>query len=213
MELICVIMKCNGAGNAYTDSKALYNYCYNNFNYLNSSEIVSFTDSDAVEALSYLNDYYNTSVDSDISLSIPADYMLDIKGTWNLADITTRIQYSDQINYDTASDNYTVGKLIFSYNGEDIGSTELIVSGYSIPDTSIAEGTDNQAVASNNDAASPSEPDDASDKFHIGGKMIAILLSILAILLIFFFSVYISYIRRVREANRKRRDKEINSKR
>ena len=33
LELICVIMDCDGAKYAYSDTKALYNYCYNNYVY------------------------------------------------------------------------------------------------------------------------------------------------------------------------------------
>ncbi|MGN0394696.1 MAG: D-alanyl-D-alanine carboxypeptidase family protein, partial [Coprococcus sp.] len=130
-ELICVIMDCMGSWNAYTDSKALYEYCFNNYTRLSAEEYISFSESDRNEAVNRLNTFYSTDFSGEINLSTDANYYLSVKNDWNTQNITTDITYTDTVTFDELSGTYNIGNMVFKYNGNVIGQTPILVSGYS----------------------------------------------------------------------------------
>lgn len=121
LELICVIMDCDGAKYAYSDSKALYNYCFNNYTYYRPLADFSFESEESGTSTdnAILNNYY-TSLDHDmIDLSVDTDYALLL----NKSVDTTQIERSVTF-YDKAQDD-VLGEITFTYNGEQIGSTPI----------------------------------------------------------------------------------------
>ena len=121
LELICVVLDCDGQKYTFSDSKALYNYCYNNYMYFYPlSDFTFSTDSDEETEPDYiLNNYYNSLNHELINLTVDKNYCLLI----NKSTDTTKIER--QINlFDKSSDNI-LGEIDFFYQGEQIGSTPI----------------------------------------------------------------------------------------
>ena len=121
LELICVILDCDGWAYTYTDSKALYNYCYNNYSYYHPLADFSFeSDDEALEETNTILSNYYTSLNHDmVDLVVDKEYSLLL----NKSVDTTQIEQVINL-YDTAQDN-VLGEIIFMYNGEQIGSTPI----------------------------------------------------------------------------------------
>lgn len=121
LELICVIMDCDGAKYAYSDSKALYNYCFNNYTYYRPLADFSFEsdENSTVTDNAILSNYY-TSLDHDmIDLSVDKDYALLLNKSVDTTQIERNVTF-----YDKAQDD-VLGEITFTYNGEQIGSTPI----------------------------------------------------------------------------------------
>lgn len=121
LELICVILDCDGAQYAYTDSKALYNYCYNNYTYFYPLSDFSFesADEDVTETNIILKNYYSGLDHDMINLTVDKDYFLLI----NKSTDTTQIEKEIKL-YDEPDDNI-LGEITFTYDGEQIGTTSI----------------------------------------------------------------------------------------
>lgn len=121
LELICIILDCDGWKYTYTDSKALYNYCYNNYTYFYPLSDFSF-DSDTeeiAETNSILNNYYSSLNHEMIDLTVNKHYSLLISKTLD----TTKIQHEIKL-FDKAQDN-VLGEIRFTYEEEHIGSAPI----------------------------------------------------------------------------------------
>lgn len=121
LELICVIMDCDGAKYAYSDSKAIYNYCFNNYTYYRPLADFSFESEESGTSTdnAILNNYY-TSLDHDmIDLSVDTDYALLLNKSVDTTQIEKNVTF-----YDKAQDD-VLGEITFTYNGEQIGSTPI----------------------------------------------------------------------------------------
>ena len=127
-ELICVLMNCNGAANTYTDSKAIYEYCFRNYSLQTPLADYTFDSTQTSQTLDYLNSYYKADSASDITLQIDKDYKLNFNKNDDIKKLTYSIEYNKEPVKD--GDTYTVGHLILSYGGNMIGTTDLTVTGY-----------------------------------------------------------------------------------
>lgn len=120
MELICVIMNCDGAANSYTDSIALYEYYFNNYTYIYPLE--SFQPNTTDQSDYILSNFYqgldhdtlNLSVDSDLAVLVPIDAAADT--------VTTSVAYYDSI------EGNVVGSVSIYYNGSLIGQSDITYS-------------------------------------------------------------------------------------
>lgn len=124
LELICIIMDCDGNTRAYTDTRALYNYCYNNYTYFYPLSDFSFhsEEADAEEMNSILDNYY-TSLNHDmVDLVVDKDYSILINKYMDTTQIVRTVNL-----YDEAQDN-VLGEITFSFNDEQIGSTKITSS-------------------------------------------------------------------------------------
>ena len=139
LELICVIMDCDGAKYAYTDSKALYNYCYNNYTYFYPlSDFYFETQADAEETKNVLLENFYDSLDHDlVDLKVDNNYSLLVNKSLD----TTKIEHS-VILYDEQQNN-ALGEIQFSYEGEVMGSTLITTSSpHFSPRLNTSESTD-----------------------------------------------------------------------
>lgn len=121
LELICVILDCDGSKYAYTDSKALYNYCYNNYTYFYPLSDFSFEsdDEDVTATNTILNNYYSSLDHEMIDLTVDKNFSLLINKSMD----TTKIEREIKL-YNEAKKN-TLGEINFSYDGEQIGTTPI----------------------------------------------------------------------------------------
>ncbi len=121
LELICVILDCDGWKYTYTDTRALYNYCYNNYTYFYPLSDFSFetNEEDAIEKNTILENYYTSLNHEMVDLVVDKDYSLLL----NKSVDTTKIEKVINL-YDTAQENI-LGEINFFYEGEQIGTTPI----------------------------------------------------------------------------------------
>ncbi|MCM1180259.1 MAG: D-alanyl-D-alanine carboxypeptidase [Clostridium sp.] len=124
LELICIILDCDGNTRAYTDTRALYNYCYNNYTYFYPLSDFSFnSEKTNTEDINSVLDNYYTSLSHDmVDLVVDKDYSILINKYLDTTQIVKTINL-----YDEAKDN-VLGEIVFSFNDEQIGSTPITSS-------------------------------------------------------------------------------------
>lgn len=124
LELICIILDCDGNARAYTDTRALYNYCYNNYTYFYPLSDFSFnSEKTNTEDINSVLDNYYTSLSHDmVDLVVDKDYSILINKYLDTTQIVKTINL-----YDEAKDN-VLGEIVFSFNDEQIGSTPITSS-------------------------------------------------------------------------------------
>ena len=121
LELICVILDCDGWKYSYTDSKALYNYCYNNYTHFYPLSDFSFEsdEENATDKNTILENFYSSMNHEMMDLVVDRNYSLLLHKSVD----TTKIEKIINL-YDTAQDN-VLGEINFIYNGEQIGTTPI----------------------------------------------------------------------------------------
>lgn len=185
LELICVILDCDGSKYAYTDSKALYNYCYNNYTYFYPLSDFSFEsdDEDVTHTNTILNNYYSSLNHEMIDLTIDKDFSLLINKSMD----TTQIQREIKL-YDQANDNI-LGEINFIYDGQQIGTT---------PITSTTPLFSSQMTQEEEKPTSPIWK-------KIGKVLIVILIVIVALLVVLtIYMIFAACVRKVKRNRRKR---------
>lgn len=120
--LICVTMRCKPSINGYTDSKALYEYYFNNFSYQKPLANFSFSNEDLIVAEDCLNNYYNGTNGGTLSLSVDTDVTLLMKNTDDLS-FTSNFHIEN-------SDSDSIGELIISSGEEQLAKLPITYSGY-----------------------------------------------------------------------------------
>ena len=119
MRLICVVFRESDDASRYVDSKALFDYGFNNF------KKASISSSD-VSSLFNSSNYYKSNVfgNAGISFSMDSAYV-DIPQSASITDIdisvSENIEASDN-NYDFTAD------LSFNYGGHRVGTATLLVT-------------------------------------------------------------------------------------
>ena len=186
LELICVILDCDGWKYSYTDSKALYNYCYNNYTYFRPLTDFTFEskNEELSETNSILQNYYSSLNHEMVDLIVDRDYSLLL----NKSVDTTKIE--KQINlFDTAKDN-VLGEIIFSYEGEQIGSTPI---------------TSTTPLLSSQMTQEPTEEKGPSLLSKIGKILLRILIVFLCLIIVLGIYMLIAALIRKLRRNRRRR--------
>lgn len=185
LELICVILDCDGKAYAYSDSRALYNYCYNNYTYFYPLSDFSFeTDEEASSSSNMILTNYYTNLDHEmVDLTIDKNFSLLINRTVD----TTKIQREIKL-YDKVQDN-VLGEINFTYDGEQIGTTAI---------------TSTTPLLSSQMAAPEEEETESSSVLKTIGKIMVRILIVIAALAIVFV-LYILLAALVRKTKRERR--------
>lgn len=135
LELICVVLDCDGAKYAYSDSRALYNYCYNNYTYHYPLSDFSFDSEDEISENrnTILNNYYSNLDHDMFDLTVDKNFSLLLNKSIDTTQIEQNIVF-----YDQAQDN-VLGEIIFSYGGEQIGTAPITGTTPSLSSTMITE--------------------------------------------------------------------------
>lgn len=121
MRLICVTMKEATADNRYIDTKALFEYGFNNF------KKMAISNSD-ISSLFNSSNYYNSAVygNSTINFSMEASYV-DLPNAATISDIGLVLDNNSTSTDSSSNYDYTA-KLNFNYNGNTVGSADLLVT-------------------------------------------------------------------------------------
>lgn len=140
LELICIIMDCDGNRRAYTDTRALYNYCYNNYMYFYPLSDFSFDSDNAdVEETNAILENYYTSLNHDMmTLIVDKNFSILINKYLDTSQIVRNINL-----YDKAKDN-VIGEITFTYEDELLGSTP-ITSSTPLLSSKMAQSTEEDA--------------------------------------------------------------------
>jgi len=122
MRLICVVMKESKADDRYVDTKALFEYGFNNF------KKVSITNTD-VSSLFNNSNYYSSKVygNSTINFSMDASYV-DLPNAATLTDVGLTLDNNSNVTTDESAKYDYTAKLNFTYSGNTIGSASLLVN-------------------------------------------------------------------------------------
>jgi len=119
MRLICVVMKEANINDRYMDTKALFEYGFNNFTKvpISNSDVSSLFDS---------SNYYYSNVygNNNINFSIDSSYV-DLPNAATLSDIGLTLDKKDTGNIDNPNYN---AKLNLIYNGNTVGTSSLVVN-------------------------------------------------------------------------------------
>lgn len=136
MELICVVLNCGSRKNTYSDTRAIFEYCFNNYNYVYPLADFSFSSGGTDDNIVLSNFYKSVSQDL-LNLHVDRDFCLALNKNIDASQITTNITYSQGTN------TGTLGQLEFSYQGELLGSTPITYKSYGTPSTeeSMTEGS------------------------------------------------------------------------
>ena len=183
LELITVLMNCDGASKTYSDTKAIDNYCFNNYSYVNPLSDYTINSTDNSKACEYL---INTLAipEECISLSFDKDFSLAFNNNNSQSNINTSIEYLST-PVEATKNVYTVANIVLKYNNEVLVYVPVTASvDYSLKnatETSIDSDYDNVEVKPANEKTAVS-------------KQISILQIILIIFLVVFFIVVVCVI-------------------
>lgn len=188
LELICVILDCDGGAEyAYSDTKALYNYCYNNYSYYYplSDFSFDFEEEEETDFNPILDNYYFNLNHDMIDLVVDHDYRILVNNSFD----TTQIKQNVAL-YDKAKDN-TLGEITFTYEEELLGTAYITSSNPSLDSTIHTDQQEEKPKSK-------------------GGSILKVLkrigLFILWFLIIFGAYIVFAYIVRYMKRNKRRRN-------
>lgn len=147
MKLLCVTLKESKPDDRYIDTKALFEYGFNNF------KKVSITNSD-ISSLFNTSNYYNSKVygNSTINFSMDSSYINLPSSASNLSGVGLSLNTNEAANdsgkTQGSENTYDfTAKLNFTYNGNIVGSAHLLVN-----TNSIVVKSENLPYVSNNNS-------------------------------------------------------------
>lgn len=114
MTLVCVVMNATAPAH-YTDTRNLFDYCFDNFNVYNISQHTSISDQDT-DKTGVLSESINL-------IKIKEDGIVVLPKTASFMDATSRVE-----SYTDDEDPYVVGRLVYSYADREVGSAKLVFS-------------------------------------------------------------------------------------
>lgn len=135
LELICVVLDANGYNYTYSDTKALFNYCFNKYKYY--SPLTDFSFSSATERTSHtdiiLDNYYNTLNHDMVNLSVDKNFTLLIDKSIKINDIEQKFSFYQN------PEGTKLGEIEFIYDDKRLGSTPINSTSSLLPSKLIEE--------------------------------------------------------------------------
>lgn len=183
MKLICVTMKESKPDDRYIDTKALFEYGFNNF------KKISVSNSD-VSSLFNSSNYYSSKVygDSKINFSMDASY-IDLPNSATISDVGLTLE--NNASNDTNSQYDYTAKLNFMYNGNIVGNANLLVN----TDSSVVKSYNLPYLSANNSSTPTSK-----QCFVINVWYVAITVGI--VLLVYYIFISIKRARRTKKSRK-----------
>lgn len=122
--LICVVMHTSPTGCTYTDTTALYEYCFNNFSLQTPFSDFEFSDDDILSAEKYLNEYYNGHNEGKLTLEADIED-ISMYCKEDSSSLTTELIFSD-----VSLEDGIIGELSIQIDGYESMSVPLYYDGY-----------------------------------------------------------------------------------
>lgn len=120
MELICVMMDCQGAANCYKDSAALYDYYFDTYTY--TYPLQNFNPNTTNQSNYILKNFYQGLDHDTLNLSVDKDLAIIVPRNVDSSAITIETTY-----YDTFEQN-VVGKVSVLYQGAVVAESDITYS-------------------------------------------------------------------------------------
>lgn len=183
LELICVILRCKGASNAYTDTRALFRYCYNNYKV--SHPLSDFTFETLNDSSTdYITKNFDNTISHDmLSYEVDTSYSLLVPSSADSGSLTKEVEI-----FDAPDANGNAGKITISYQDEVLGEVPIT---YSNIENNVSPKDDSNEFA----------PMSTKVKIIIGASILGVLLLIFLII-----KITLGARRRRRRRNRNRRN-------
>ena len=212
MELICIVMNCAGRKGTYSDTKALYEYCFRNFEYYYPLTDYAFSTAGSTDNV-ILRNYYRSVSDDLLNIGVNRDFCLVLNKAINKDEITTSMTYAD------GTVSGVLGQLEFSYQGQLLGSTPLTYKTSAQAGTGNTPGTDGDMSDSTQEQTVSQKDDADSSQKHkkqdAGSRQGLPLFVKILLVIIGLFGVYWVYLnykryqRRLRRGRRRRRKQSL----
>ncbi len=185
LELICVILRCHKSYNAYTDTRALFKYCYNNYKV--SYPLSDFTfDTLNDSSNDYITKNFNNTIEHDtLSYTVDKSYSILIPSSADVSQITKQVEI-----FDKPDDAGYAGKITLVYGEQLLGEVPVLYDNLS---TSLNPYADKEELLT--------ETSSKKTIFIIIGIILVVILLILLIIKITLHSQ-----RRRRRRSRRRND-------
>ena len=183
-RLVTVVMRCNPTTESYLDTIKLDDFCFNNYNLykpLTNFDFRSVND----ENLNVLSNYYD-----DLNHELPK-YYVNRNYSFYIRSFVNESDVLQTVNFYVEPQNGIAGQIIFTYNGVEIGRTDITIN---LPPV-IASSTD-AIIAQNN------TPKPESKVLKWAKRIIVILIAL--ILLLIFLIVFIKIRKKIQMYNSKR---------
>ena len=184
VELICVIMKCPGAPNAYKDTIQLYDYFFDNYDYCYPLKNFNFYKESSENSNCIVTNFYRSLSHDRIELYTNTDYTVLAPVNFVADDISIEANYYEQPNEDT------VGTLTLRYNEQTLGETPIHLQTMKV------------------NAGNISWMESSSTKKIDIFKIILAILAILFVIFAFIFTLFLKN-RRYRYLRRRRRNDKL----
>ena len=186
--LICVVMHAKPTRNIYTDTTALYNYCFDNFMMQTPFKNFEFSENDLQSAENFLNEYYDAHNGEKLSLSADIND-INMYAKEDSTSLNTALMFDD-----SALEDGVLGRLSIQIDDYESLSVPLYYDGYSaIPNVSETEASTEEAIT------------DDTGKENNGIKHpIAIAIIIVILLSVIVLALYVKISQNKREKKNRR---------
>lgn len=192
MLLVCVVM--NAGSTHYTDTRALFEYCFANFKMYNVSQNETrYSGSGESETSLFQETEPFARLDTEAEIILPVSADFDATET--------------EISHENDSD-HIVGTLVYTYGGKRVGAADVITTGANALTYEFGEKTASSDESSAVSEVGNTPKPDNSIKNILKGKFIVIIIivAIAVIVLSIIFFLYNNirrYIRRKRSRDRR----------
>lgn len=181
IELICVVLKCPGGGVVFTDTTALFDYCFNN--YKSVTPLAGYSLSLNSDDNSIINNFNKNVNHEGLDFFVDTTFTMLIKNDVDPAAIVKETEF-----YENPTDS-TIGVINLKYQDQLLGQVPII----------------SQNDTSNAAPISIPEPTQEKKSFHI--NPIFIWIGVIVGFVLLLFSTYVIIINHKRRAYIKRRNR------
>ena len=222
LRLITVVLKSNGF-NAYNDTRALFDFGFENFSQLNISANDNRFSAD-MNYTDYLTPLFNDAVSSSVYIDSASTVVVPKNVTFQ--DLDSEILINEKST--KSGDAYTIGQIKYSYKGTEVGSADILTSKNKIVLPDVAEDnisdekptTDSidEKAGTSDTTISDSKPVTDKIKSFLSGiftKSNLTIAGIVIAILVLVTAVYLYFKKKMKELNearerKRKRDKNNN---
>ena len=169
MKLVCVVMNTQSP-NQWTDSRNLFDYCFDNFQVINISENETNYNASEKKSTGTLNK-------SEAFVDIDKDAGIVLPKTAEFKDAASEITYDD-------ADKDIVGTIHYTYAGHDVGNAHISTTGADVPKYPFDNQKEAQQVSEKEEQQAP------VSTVRINPRIIGLIVAALIVLATIAFFIY-----------------------
>lgn len=165
MELICIVLNCGSRKNTYSDTRAIFEYCFNNYSYVYPLSDFSFSSAGADDNI-VLSNFYKSASEDLLNLYVDRNFCLVLNNSIDASQISTNMTYSQGAN------TGILGQLEFSYQGELLGSTPITYKSYSALSTEVIS-SEGSGASTSQEGMSEGSTEAGTEQTGSSGEMVS----------------------------------------